>query len=314
MPAVAPAARLVALARAARSPAAPGRRLPRRHGIRAAGPRAVGARHDGPRPGAVSPARASCRPGTGGPSGVCWAGALRRAHRVIAVSETTRGRDPGALPPAARAGRGRARGRRPALRAPPGRRRSRRVRAALRARPPVRAVRRLPRAEEEPRRPPRGGRPAAPRAARGARPSSWSWARPAGARTRRGAPRRSGSTARCASSAPAPDADLPALYGGRARLRVSVAVGGLRAAGPRGDGGRRARRRLEPRRPARGDGGGGAAGRARAGAAGGRARPGSSPTRRCASGCARPASPARPTFSWERTARETLAVYRAAAA
>ena len=44
------------------------------------------------------------------------------------------------------------------------------------------------------------------------------------------------------------DAELPALYGG-ARLRVPLAVGGLRAAGARGDGRRRARRRLEPGRP-----------------------------------------------------------------
>src|SRR3990172_11935475 len=61
-----------------------------------------------------------------------------------------------------------------------------------------------------------------------------------------------------------PEGDLPALYAG---VRVPVAVGGLRAAGAGGDGGRGAGRCLAPRRPARGDRGRRPPRRAGAGAA-----------------------------------------------
>ena len=101
---------------------------------------------------------------------------------------------------------------------------------------------------------------------------------------------------------------------GRARLRVPLALGGLRAA--------RSSRRWRPARPVVASDRGAlpevTAGAALlvepdAGAAGGGARARSSPTPRCGSGCARRAWRGRAEFSWERTARETLAVYRAAA-
>ena len=82
---------------------------------------------------------------------------------------------------------------------------------------------------------------------------------------------------------------------GRARLRVSLALGGLRAARARGDGGRRAGRGLESGRPARADGGGGAARRARRPSRSRRRSARSSATRPSASGCAPRAWRARPS-------------------
>ena len=116
------------------------------------------------------------------------------------------------------------------------------VAAALRPHPPVRALRRLPRAEEEPGGAPRRPSPVSAAAARGARPSSsWSGAPGWGPDPRAAGPgagprrpvrvRRAGAGRR------------PARPLRRARLAFAfpVALGGLRAARPRGDGGRRAR-------------------------------------------------------------------------
>ena len=213
VPAVAPAARLVPLARAAGSPPPPGRRLPRRHGVRAARARPVDARDHGPRSGAAPLPRPRARPPPLGRARAPGRRAPARSPRDRRLGGDAE-RGPGPLSAAARRASSSCPRRPrphfvPAVRARAGGRAR-----ALRPDPPVRPLRGLPRAEEEPRGPPRRRRRGSAAAARGARPSSSSSARPAGARPPRRARKPSGSRARCASSAPRPDADLPALYGG----------------------------------------------------------------------------------------------------
>ena len=127
-------------------------------------------------------------------------------------------------------------------------------------------------------------------------------------------PRRSASPATCASLGWTSDADLEGLFALAARVRVPVALRGLRAAGARGDGARRAGRVLGPRVAARGRGRRGAAVRPRRPGGDRRGdRAAARRPRRRPSGCAPPGRAQAARFTWERDRRADARELRARA-